>query len=161
MHDQKLTEDQHKSEMRRCAEDLRYFIRRGVEDNTKDTNAILNRSRFFGGVGEPDDGDNGRWMYDPFVRRVDTGAIVGTMIDDGINFIITVNTGPTIDHPYLLPPSSGRIEYLVPGGRCEHQANGTRLTMIWSCWDRENGRVPGLYEPLPPTKFSKPYWITF
>lgn len=147
MHDQKLTEDQHKSEMRRCAEDLRYFIRRGVEDTTKDTNAILNRSRFFGGVGEPDDGDNGRWMYengllphnkraDQLFRRGMPQTAAAMVMQNALPFLkkpmkdiadahakavilgdpwATFEKKP-IDHPYLLPPSTGRVQWRRPNG---------------------------------------------
>lgn len=171
MHDQKLTEgeyyhDWRKAEFERLRDELDYFtryyafVRRGVEDNTKDTNLILGQRgrsnwtskipnlfrrsmtrtatrmvmddvfgpQFLGGTGSQYKGDNGRWMYDPFVRRAGTMAVVGTVVDDEDNFIITVDTRPVIDHPYLLPPASGIRSILT--------SDGTLINVVESIWDK-------------------------
>jgi len=167
MHDQKLTEGEHyrdwwKAELERVRDELDYFtryyafVRRGVEDNTKDTNLIL--------------GQRGRSNWTSKIpnlfRRSMTGAAERIMNDQvfeltfGKNYVPPTIMRPEftgyefmhkkpIDHPYLLPPASGRVEYLVPGGKCYHQSDGTRLTMIWGIWDRMNGEIPSQLLPKP------------
>jgi hypothetical protein len=64
-----------------------------------------------------------------------------------------------IDHPYLLPPATGQIEYLVPGGKCHHHSDGLRITVIWSDWDRVDGMVPAQLSDIKPPKAGSTYLI--
>ena len=64
-----------------------------------------------------------------------------------------------IDHPYLLPPSSGQVYWLTGSGRTERYSDGSTVHMVFGPWDRENGAIPSQIVPQPPIKVSGPYVI--
>lgn len=63
----------------------------------------------------------------------------------------------TIDHPYLLPPSTGVIRWLTEFGYSETYSDGTTWNILWCHWDRQGGRVPA--QIMEPPKLSAPYLV--
>ena len=161
MHDQKLTEGENhrdwwKEEFERVRDELDYFtryysfVRRGIEDNTNDTNLIL--------------GQRGRsnWTC-KLPRNKQADQLFRRGMPQTAAAIVALDIfywmKKPIDHPYLLPPATGTVRYLSKSGTTIEYANGEKWNLCWSECDRIDG-ILARHQPLPSMKFSKPYWIT-
>lgn len=117
MHDQKLTEEnlpinhhgftgfENISEMMQEMERVRMSVEH------------FEKYRFIGGTGSESKGDNGRWMYDDDNYP---GLIKPRMKPEWFSFLDRTRTSrippKPIDHPYLLPPASGRTAWRNKSG---------------------------------------------
>lgn len=76
-----------------------------------------------------------------------------------------------LDHPYLLPPSTGTVRYLNKFGHTIEYPSGERWHMVWCDWDRVDGILGRMPQPdavvhihavsLFPSKPGCPYGASY